>query len=219
MTRGAIRPTSHAEAVERARSMLGYVPAPHPETPAGYPVGPIQYRLKPGHNGGDDPYAPHPASWSYGHRTPTCDCVGLVMWAWGLDRMQPERSKIYAQGWLNTNSLIASAEAGEGIVEQIDAPELGCAVVYPSRGDTMGHIGIVTGLPAEMCWEDLTVIDCAASHSRRHKRAQLLLDRLPPGVPPGPELRRELSLGAIRERSGALWARHGVMLRRVVGVP
>lgn len=215
--RGAIRPTTPAEAVERARSMIGYVPAPHVLTPAGYQVGPIEYRLEPGYNGGANPDAAHPASWSFGYRTPTADCVGLVAWAMGFDRYQPDGRFPWWGGWVNTNSMIADATRTRTYFEQIPAPELGCAIVYETQGGTIGHVGLVVDpLPAEWGgnWRDLRVIDCAASHSRRHRVAREKVRRMGPDTVPGPQLLEELRQGAIRERSGELWGRRGGMFLR-----
>ena len=94
MPRGIIRPLTIAEAVRRAKSMVGY----KPELPANAPKGTrrvnIKYRLSK-FNGGKDPYAQHPADWSYGNRTPTCDCAGFVAWCLGYDRYQPGKFEPY----------------------------------------------------------------------------------------------------------------------------
>lgn len=64
------------------------VPTPLPGSPVDAGDYAIGYRLTPGFNGGADPEAEHCASWSYGGRRPTADCVGYVMWASGIDRLQ-----------------------------------------------------------------------------------------------------------------------------------
>jgi hypothetical protein len=198
--RGAIRPTTAAEAVERARSMIGYCP----ELPEGAPSdavgGPIRYRLRK-KNGGKDPNAPHPAAWSYGVRVPTADCVGFVAWTLGFDRYQPRDydresgGDVIYGGWINTDSMIMGAAALEpGWFQEIDEPEVGAIVVYGSRyrrgrPRKAGHVGmIVDPLPAEFeimepdCWRDLRVVHCSSGNDRRHG-------------------------AAIQETSGAAWAK------------
>lgn len=111
VTRGAIRPTTRSEAVDRALRMLRAVPIPPDPTVTDSGNRPIAYRLSES-NGGRDPFASHCADWSYGGRTPTSDCIGLVLWASGIDRLQPGFQGTRGH-WLNCHSLMFDA-AGEG---------------------------------------------------------------------------------------------------------
>ena len=85
--RGVIRPTTRAEAIQRAFNCLIAVPPP-PGAPPGTLAQPIGYSLDQGQNGGQDPSAPHCASPNYGNRAWTSDCIGLVFYCLGLDRNQ-----------------------------------------------------------------------------------------------------------------------------------
>lgn len=158
----------------RARSMIGYTPPPHPHSPPGWPKSPIRYRLAAGHNGGTDPYAPHPASWSFGFRTPTLDCSGFVAWCLGLDRYQPDS----AVKWISTDGMIRDADGEQEYFSPIDRPELGAVVVYGSewrdgRRIYVGHVGIVVCLPVRgwgpghRQWSRLRVVHCSSGNDRR----------------------------------------------------
>lgn len=108
MARGKILHLTRLQVVQRALSQIAAVPLP----PAGSPTDAgnyaIGYRLAPGFNGGAEPDASHCASWSYGNRRPTADCIGLVMWASGIDRMQPGY-KGSADEWLCCYSVLDDA--------------------------------------------------------------------------------------------------------------
>lgn len=163
-TRGAIRPTTAREALVRALSMLGCVPRPpDPKDDAGNRPG--AYRLEQS-NGGSDPYAPHPFDWSYGGRTPTADCIGFVLWASGIDRLQPQYSGTRGS-WLNCHSLLADARGAQ----------IFCAVVADEfnaqPGDwlmTEDHISMVIrpalARPDGSQRFDHLVIDCSPRHGR-----------------------------------------------------
>jgi hypothetical protein len=202
--RGAIRPTSIEEATLRAVSMIQHKPA-RPASAETAPPVPIMYRLRGGFNGGSDPYAPHPASWSppdgqgcawsrYGAWT--CDCSGFVCWALGLDRFQPQG----AVEWLSTDGMLQDAAGPRERFVEVDGPELGAVVVYgglwnEGKRVRVGHVGLVTGLPPEWdpevrdCWARLSVTHCSSSMSKAG--------------------------AAIAETNGLTWWRRGRFLRRV----
>lgn len=140
---------------------------------------PIAYRLS-DQNGGKDPEAAHCAShsdpgtkdWPHPNRL-TSDCVGLVMWAVGLDRYQPRDFPEYS-GWMNSDSVIAHARAGHGaealwkMVDEKDAKP-GDVLAMPSRRNAIGqripgHVGVIVR-PATPVSKMLTV-DCSPSHGR-----------------------------------------------------
>jgi hypothetical protein len=176
--------------------MVGYRPPRPKGAPTDWRPQKIQYRLK--HtNGGKDPFAEHPADWAFGLRTPTCDCVGFVVWCLGFDRYQRDLFPHWG-GWVNTDSMLISARAGDGWFEEIETPELACLVVRPStylegERDQPGHVGIVTGLPAEWdrrypSWDMLRVTHCAGSNEK-------------------------IALGAIEETHAKQWHGRGRLLR------
>lgn len=202
MGRGAIRPTSIREAVERARSMLGYRPANKRQ---------IAYRLKGGFNGGHDPFAKHPARWSPADSQReawsktgayTCDCAGFVAWCLGYDRYQPD-SGFHNEGrgykYINTDSAIWASEAEVPTwFKRLEYPEVGCLVVYGSKWRSgkrvrVGHVGLVTAVPAEWDPENpqfdlLKVIHCSSGNQRRFG-------------------------ASIQETDGSIWAKRGLFLR------
>jgi hypothetical protein len=143
--------------------MILVIPVPPAGSPSDAGCRPGAYRLE-DMNGGKDPYAPHCFDWSYGSRTPTGDCVALVLWASGLDRLQPD----YAGSdgpWLRCPSLIADA----------DGARVWCAPVEYAKarpGDwlvTAGHIGeVIRGpqyLPNGKMTSDILVVDCSPRHA------------------------------------------------------
>lgn len=175
---GAIRPTTRAEAVARARLMCGDAGAR------------IVYRLK-DHSGGRDPFAPDCAShW----RTlinliavASCDCAGFVAWCLGYDRYQPD-AFMPGSGWdwINCDSMIADARGPQTFYEELIAtgeplrdqrPLPGDVVVFPSidldhdgSRDRVGHTGIIvavapTWTPGD--WRSLRVAHCSSGNGRR----------------------------------------------------
>lgn len=151
-------------AVERARAAAA--------RPARYVLG----------AGGRDPRAASPLTKR--NNVLGSDCVGFTSWALGHDRYQPETFELY-DGWINTDSLMLDARGARQWYEQIDVPEPGDVVVFPSihrdgRRVRMGHVALVVevpvGLPAGVFalpaderrkWlRDVYVVDCAAAASR-----------------------------------------------------
>lgn len=159
--RGVILRLSKEQAVSRALRMVIDVPIPPKGSPADAGDRPIAYRLEGGYNGGADPTADHCASWSYGGRTPTADCIGLVLWASGVDRMQPGYKGTRGE-WLNCASLLDDAHT--------PTPSY-CRKLAPGEdvriGDwllTRDHIGMIVR-PA--CGgSDHLVVDCSPRHGR-----------------------------------------------------
>ena len=98
------------------------------------------------------------------------DCVGFVLWAWGMDRFQPS-FPLYG-GWINTDSAIGEARTSAKWFRIVDVPQPGDLVTVPSVDldrdgdrDRIGHVGIISEVPA--LWDgdyaDLRVIHCSAS--------------------------------------------------------
>lgn len=163
--RGVNLKLNRAQAVHRALQMV----AARPKNKFGQLV-PIGYRLEGGFNGGFDPHAAHCASWSYGDRTPTADCIGFVLWASGIDRMQPGYAGSRGE-WLNCASLLDDADGAKKFCRPVvrnvgsnQAPE----DVLP--GDwllTRDHIGIIVRPDnIEADGYDHLVIDCSPRHGR-----------------------------------------------------
>jgi len=162
MTRGKIRPTTANEARLRALSQIYAVPTP----PAGAPFDgghrPIAYR-KEDYNGGKDPYALHCADWSYGERTPTADCIGFMLWASGLDRLQPDYKGTRGE-YLNCGSLLDDADGAQAWCKPVAAHEA-------QVGDwlmTPDHCGLIIRpaclLPNGAMVADHLVVDCSPRH-------------------------------------------------------
>jgi hypothetical protein len=148
-------------------SMLLAVPRPPPDAPFDAGGRPIAYRLDPGFNGGADPTAAHCASWSYGLRTPTSDCIGLALWACYIDRKQPGYHGTRGE-WLNCASLCDDADGERRFCEPIEY-KLGRA------GDlliTRDHVGVIVrpclvngDAGADPDFDHL-VVDCSPRHRR-----------------------------------------------------
>lgn len=200
--RGVKRQLTVEGVVERARSMIAFRPQP-PVAHSKSRAKPIQYRLRGGFNGGKDPFAQHPGSWSPpdNQKMPwssggawTCDCSGFVSWCLGIDRYQPEFP--HYGGWVSTDSILMDARTGGDWFEEIPAPELGCVVVYggarrKGKRIRVGHVGLVVDpLPAEWDknWSDLRVIHCSSGNGRRFGQA-------------------------VWETDGRIWSKHGRLVR------
>jgi hypothetical protein len=158
MIRGLVRPTSALEAAQRALSQITVIPVPPLYAPSDAGDRPIAYRLE-DYNGGKDPFAVHCADWSYGNRTPTADCVGLVLWASGIDRKQPNYEGSRGP-WLNCASLIDDAHGNQVYCEPVDEEEAvpGDWLVTPD------HIGMVVRRKTRE--SDILVVDCSPRHGR-----------------------------------------------------
>ncbi len=157
-------------AVQRALSQIIAVPEPPKGAPADAGHRPVAYRLLGGYNGGFDPDAPHCASWSFGDRTPTADCVGFVLWASGVDREQPGYNGS-RDVWLNCASLLDDANGTN--LPAGTAPRRYCRPLAehepPRPGDwclTRDHISMVVRVTGEPGREELLVVDCSPRHGR-----------------------------------------------------
>lgn len=159
MTRGKILHFSPEEAVARALSQIVAIPLLPPGTwPSDAGNRPIGYRLDPGFNGGFDPEAHHCASWSYGGRSPTADCIGFVLWASGIDRMQPGYKGSRGE-WLNCASILDDA-SGKAVYGRFLLPN-----EAEKPGDWLldtGHISMVIR-PSTRTTKPL-VVDCSPRH-------------------------------------------------------
>jgi hypothetical protein len=161
--RGKILWLDRKKAVERALSQIVVVPTPPHGAPSDAGGRGIAYRLEGGFNGGFNPEAEHCASWSYGPRTPTADCIGFVLWASGIDRMQPGYHGTRDE-WLNCASLLDDAHGEKKFCRTLSKEETGLP------GDWMltdGHIGMVlryTPMIANPKFRYL-VADCSPRHA------------------------------------------------------
>ncbi len=156
--RGKILGLTREEAVRRVLSQIIVQPAGI-DGPK-----PINYRLK-DYNGGDDPTAAGCFSWSYGHRTPTADCIGLVLWASGIDRKQPGYEGTRGE-WLNCVSLLDDADNGGKYCRKLRMGE------QAKPGDwlmTRDHIGMIVRPDNDSAdGYDHLVVDCSPRHGRTH---------------------------------------------------
>ncbi len=167
MTRGKILHLTREEVVRRGLSQIVAIPALPPGTwPSDAGNRSIGYRLDPGFNGGFDPEAVHCASWSYGGRSPTADCVGFVLWASGIDRMQPGY-KGSRDEWLNCASILDDAAGAKEFVRPLTTGE----AILP--GDWLldtGHISLVVRPPTRTNAKPL-VVDCSPRHDSTRQAA------------------------------------------------
>lgn len=94
------------------------------------------------------------------------DCIGLVCWSWGFDRLNP-KFPVYG-GWINTDSIVQSLTKSKDWFIELDAPRYGALIVYPGiyvngeRART-GHIGLITEHHKDDAVYDWNVIHCSAS--------------------------------------------------------
>ena len=154
--RGKILGLKREEAVRRVMSMIVAMPAGI-DGPK-----PINYRLK-DYNGGDDPTAPVCSNMSYGNRTPTSDCIGLVLWASGVDRKQPGYNGSRGE-WLNCASLLDDADNEGKYCRKLRMGE------KAKPGDwlmTRDHIGMIIRVDEGPDGDHL-VVDCSPRHGRTH---------------------------------------------------
>lgn len=159
MTRGTWLPFTMQERAMRAISMILAIPKPPAGAPADAGNRPIVYRLEGGYNGGDDPAAEHCASWSFGGRTPTSDCIGLALWAWGIDRKQPGYKGSRGE-WLNCASLIDDADGECRFVTPIDDARAVAGDLLITRD----HVGVI--IRPGIGEFDHLVVDCSPRHGR-----------------------------------------------------
>jgi hypothetical protein len=160
--RGLILNLTREQVRDRVLSQVVALPAPPPGTPLDAGNRPIAYRLEGGWNGGFDPTADHCASWSYGARTPTADCIGLALWGSGIDRKQPGYKGSRGE-WLNCASLLDDADGAQVYCRGLGTHE------SPLPGDwllTRDHIGVIVRPPVPNF--DELVVDCSPRHGRQH---------------------------------------------------
>lgn len=174
VTRGIILHLTRDEVLARAYRNLLVVPKPLPGSPADAGNHPIGYRLGGGFNGDSDPTAPYCYSWSFGGRRPTADCIGFVLHASGIDRLQLEyRGSRYDKSvkgsWLNCASLLDDAH-GTDLPKGTAARQF-CRPLAPEEqplpGDwllTRDHIGLI--LRRETADSGILVMDCSPRHGR-----------------------------------------------------
>jgi hypothetical protein len=156
------RPCSAAEAVERALQYVGKTT---------YKLGAGGYKLA----------APDAPPWgSKGGVTFGLDCSGFATWCYRLPRTRLP----FARGpgsrvadAINTDSIVFDAENARELFEVVTTPALGDLLVYPGLWQagsrtSIGHVGIVTGVPAE--WDPaapqyqlLQVTHCSPSSAAR----------------------------------------------------
>lgn len=158
---GSVQPTTVEQLLGRARSVLGQK---------------TRYRLGAGNH---DPSSPRPFD-----DTRECDCSGYVTWALGLSRYQPHLAwlRLANGGWYNTAGMWLDVREPTGFLAPLSAARPGAVLVYPAasvsktKGPTIGHVGIVTGIkgPA-VTW----VIHCSAGAYRRSGDA---IRETPPSV-------------------------------------
>lgn len=140
-------PWTAAQAVERALSCVGE---------GLYGLG----------TGGRDPRASRP--WTRRGGVASSDCVGLVMWAWAMDRYQPRFPRW--GGWCNTDSMIADARGGARWFRAVTRGEAvpGDLLVYGSARDAtgkrtrIGHVGMLVDVG--------TVVHCSGARGPAVKR-------------------------------------------------
>jgi hypothetical protein len=81
--------------------------------------------------------APAPAS--------QCDCSGYIAWCLGIPRRVNDPFYIQNNGgWLETTGVYKDILSPYGFFKALDAPRIGCVVVYPNQNGHQGHIGLVT---------------------------------------------------------------------------
>lgn len=149
--------------VGRALSQIYVRPPRPPEAPDDWVSCLIQYRLEGGYNGGKDPSAPHCASWSFGDRVPTADCVGFALWSAGIDRLQPGYNGSRGE-WLNCDSIIDDSHGAQKFFKPVGslAGKPGDLLVMPSGDGAHGHIGVI--LAAGTHKNEVLVADCSPAH-------------------------------------------------------
>ncbi len=156
--RGVNLKLNRAQVVHRGLLMI----AARPKNKFGQLI-PIGYRLEGGFNGGSDLNALHCASWSYGYRTPTSDCIGFVLWASGIDRMQPGYQGSRGE-WLNCASLLDDAH---GAMKFCRPVAKGTEALPGDWLMTRDHIGLIIRPDNDATdGYDHLVIDCSPRHGR-----------------------------------------------------
>jgi hypothetical protein len=137
-------------ALDRARAAIG--------RPTIYALG----------RGGRDPLAQHPAD-----ENRRCDCSGFVAWVLGTPRRVPDTI-----GWIETSRIVRDATVEGKLFHRLASPVAGDLVGYGDYTDEatglrrQGHVGILSVVSADVAgaaswWDDLRVIHCSVTNSRR----------------------------------------------------
>lgn len=109
--------------------------------------------------GGLDPKAPYPDD--LGNGTGRCDCTGFLAWVAETSR-KPVRWRFGA--WFHSTTIYNQAKRGEVYIV-LPEPQIGCFIVYPQKGLSPGHVGLVVNT------NPLTVIDCSSGGYKLYKKA------------------------------------------------
>lgn len=164
-------PVTHAQAVERARSVAygKLLPVPPGAKPDAVPSA-IKYLL--GH-GGKHPSFPHPGEPAFGPRVWAADCSAFAAWCLGLHASN-EPGFPHFSGDIATQSVWEAATKRTGWFEFVDRPEPGDLAVYPNTyllgvRVKVGHVGLVVQPQqgAEFGWFASRVIHCSSSASKK----------------------------------------------------
>jgi cell wall-associated NlpC family hydrolase len=92
--------------------------------------------------GGNDPSSAFP--WDSRKR---CDCSGFSNWVLKLNRKTTHPYYVRINGgWINTDAMWLDGNEPVGIFRKLSAPRPGALIVYPRRGNRIGHVGIISGV-------------------------------------------------------------------------
>lgn len=148
--RGKILKLTRRQVRERAMSQIWVCPYDRP----------IGYQLK-DYNGGQDPDAFYCGVWNPIRKRLTADCIGLALWASGIDRKQPGYAGSLGE-WLNCSSLLADAH---GAMKFCRPRMSGEAAKVGDWLLTRTHIGVIVR-PAFAKGQKHLVVDCSPRHGR-----------------------------------------------------
>jgi hypothetical protein len=107
--------------------------------------------------GGFNSKYPHNAAWDGGRS----DCSGFISWLL-MTKRAPKPGRDF---WIETTAIYNDALFHRKVFVRLDAPEVGCLVVYPDSGGRQGHIGVVVDvkdfdyMPSANSY---TTIECAS---------------------------------------------------------
>jgi len=109
------------------------------------------------------------------------DCAGFAInRCWHIKRHRPEFNRgpwATIEDDINCNSAIEDAHHKQELFEPLTRPELGALLLYPTiylKGHPpfIGHVGIVTAVPAEWDptvsrWAELGIVQCHGPNGRK----------------------------------------------------